>query len=83
MASLRGQRFTAWQVYKNEQNLPLGRGIGRVKTASYEVLRAHVAGTQPDPAKIGSPGDGLKGGRQIAAALNEIFFGTAKAATQP
>jgi hypothetical protein len=66
-------KFTAGDIYAGRRNgnMKLGQ-LGALKTASREVLRAQLTGTEPDKKRIGAPGDVLIGGEQIARYLNEL-----------
>jgi len=71
------KKFTDWDIYRKAQYLPIGR-IGALLTASRERLRAHAIGSNPDPEKVGAPGDGVIGAAAIPEVLNEIFAPTWK-----
>jgi hypothetical protein len=64
---------TAGDVYAANRagHLRLGN-CGAIVTGSKELIRAQLSGTEPDRAKIGTPGDLLKGGRAIADFINSL-----------
>ena len=70
MAAHRAE-FTAHDVYQAERRgvVKLGK-LGALKTASKEILRAQMTGTQADKTKVGAAGDVLIGGKNIADFLN-------------
>jgi hypothetical protein len=65
--------FTPADIYAGgrKQNLTLG-SLGALKTASREVLRAQLTGTNVDETKVGRPGDVIVGAERIAAFLNSL-----------
>ena len=71
MAALRG--FTPADIYAGRRNgnIKLGQ-LGALKTASREVLRAQMTGTDVDRSKVGSSGDVIVGAERIAAFLNSL-----------
>jgi len=47
--------------------------LGNLLSASRTVMRARLAGVEPDPAAIGQPGDLVLGAVMIARDLNQLF----------
>jgi len=66
-------KFTAGDIYAGRRNgnMRLGQ-LGALKTASRELLRAQLTGTEPERKRIGAPGDVIIGAEKIAAYHNEL-----------
>jgi len=69
------REFQTADIYAGRRNgnLQLGQ-LGTLKTASREVLRAQLTGTEVDHAKVGAPGDVLVGAAKIVSYLNSLCF---------
>jgi len=67
------REFRPADVYAGRRHghLKLGQ-LGALKTASREVLRAQLTGTDVDKTKVGSPGDVLVGASKIVSYLNSL-----------
>ena len=65
--------FTAGDIYagRRKGNVKLGKW-GNLDTGSREVISAQLTGRQPDPKKVGSPGDVIIGTANIAEFLNSL-----------
>jgi hypothetical protein len=68
---------TEKDIYQGRHNGSLRRGgnLGALITDSREMIRAALAGVEPDMTKVGAPGDILVGARAIAAFHNQLRGG--------
>jgi len=71
--------MSAYKAFRPEDIYPAVRKgyiqagkLGALLTASEELLRAQLAGVEPDPTKVGAPGDIKIGAAAIADTLNRL-----------
>jgi hypothetical protein len=60
------------QTYHYSGELRLHR-LGNLITGSREIVRARITGTEPDPSRIGSPGDGLLTADAVTDYINQLL----------